>query len=288
MKGKILGLLLAFCMVFLVFTTANATSSTAAPENTKQDLKVHFIDVEKGDCILVCTPDNKTMLIDGGDIGYGEIVVPYIKSLGINKIDKLVLTHPDDDHLAGLIPVIYNFEIGDFNWAQMEYDSDCVTQLQTALKAKKIPVNNIKPGMKINLSNKVNIDVFGPIRLDYENANNASIVMKLTYGTKSFLFEGDAEDLSEADMMQKGYDFKADLLKVGHHGKNDATTPAFLKKVSPEYAVIQTGVDYNYQETLMNLTNAGIKTYVNVNFGTIISSCDGKKITMSRYIEEED
>ncbi len=108
------------------------------------------------------------------------------------------------------------------------------------------------------------------------------------YGNNSFLFTGDAEDVSEEEMLDKGYNVKADLLKVGHHGSNSSTTPSFLKAVSPKYAVISVGKGNDYghptQATLDKLNNAGIQIYRTDELGTIIATSDGNNITLDKNV----
>lgn len=119
----------------------------------------------------------------------------------------------------------------------------------------------------------------------YEDLNNYSIVFKLTYASKSFLFSGDAEDVSEKEMLSKGYDLKADVLKVGHHGSSSSTSDAFLSAVNPQYAVISVGKDNDYGHpavsTMDKLKAKGITVYRTDENGTIVATCDSSSITFN-------
>lgn len=155
----------------------------------------------------------------------------------------------------------------------------------TAIKNKGLSIDTSIPGTTVDLDPDVKLEILAPNADTYEDLNNYSIVFKLTYGGKSFLFTGDAEDVSEKEMISKGYDLKADVLKVGHHGSNSSTTSEFLSAVSPQYAVISVGKDNDYghptQATLDKFKNAGIAVYRTDENGTVVATCDGNSITFN-------
>lgn len=127
--------------------------------------------------------------------------------------------------------------------------------------------------------------ILAPSSSSYEDLNNNTIVIKLTYGSNSFLFEGDAEDVSEGEILARGFDLSANVLKIGHHGSSSSTTNSFLNKVNPKYAIICVGKDNSYghphQETMLKLKNKGILVYRTDECGTIVATSDGKSITFN-------
>lgn len=152
----------------------------------------------------------------------------------------------------------------------------------TAIKNKGLSIDTPTHGTTVDLDPDIRLEILASNAGTYEDLNNYSIVFKLTYGSKSFLFTVDAEDVSEKEMLSKGYDLKADVLKVGHHGSNSSTTPEFLSAVLPQYAVIsvEKSNDYSHptQATLDKLKNAGVAVYRTDENGTVIATCDGTSI----------
>lgn len=247
-------------------------------------LKVHFIDVGQGDSILIQCPDGKNMLIDGGPTDAGSSVENYLKNNKINKIDVIIGTHPHADHIGGLITIVKDFDFKSIYMPKVANNTACFRDLLVAIKNKGFKINTPKAGGNINFSSTVTVTILAPNDSNYENLNNYSTVIKLSYGNTTFLFEGDAQDISEQEMLEKGYDLKANVLKVGHHGSYNSTSPEFLKAVSPNYAVISAGEDNKYghphKETLKKLHAAGVTVYRTDENGTIIAISNGEKISI--------
>lgn len=154
----------------------------------------------------------------------------------------------------------------------------------SAIKAKGMKVTVPTVGETFKVGNAT-VTILAPNGSGYEDLNNNSIVIRLTFGNNSFMFDGDAEDISENEMLSKGFDVSADVLKVGHHGSNSSTSQAFLDKVNPKYAVISVGVDNSYghphKSTKEKLKAKGIKVYRTDENGTIVATSDGKNITFN-------
>jgi len=245
-------------------------------------LTVNYIDVGQGDSIFIQTPSGKTMLIDAGVPEMGNKVVNYIKSQGINKIDIIIATHPHSDHIGGIPAVIKNFEIGKVYAPKVTHTTKTYENFLNAVKDKGLKITSAKAGMDLDLGEGVTAKVLAPNKDKYDNLNNYSVVVKITYKDTSFLFTGDAEKESEQEMLNKGYDLKADVLKIGHHGSSSSTTSAFLQAVSPKYAVISCGQGNSYghphKEIIEKLKSLNITVYRTDQQGTIIAVSDGKTI----------
>lgn len=272
-------------------TVAN-TTKTDNTEPSKQNntsisgtLKVHFINVGQGDSEFIQTPSGKTMLIDAGTNEAGNSVVSYLKNLGISKIDILVGTHPHEDHIGGMDNVINNFDIGQFYMPKVTTTTKTFEDVLTAAKSKGLSIITAKAGITLDLGSDIKAEMLAPNSTKYDDLNNYSAVIKLTYGNTSFLFTGDASAQSEEEMLNKGYDLKANVLKVGHHGSSSATTLPFLQAVNPKYAVISCGKNNDYghphKETMDKLKNAGVIVYRTDECGTIVATSDGNNISFN-------
>ena len=272
-------------------------NSKIADENTKTtqevqqktnlvvngNLKVHFIDVGQADSILI-QQGSKYMLIDAGNNGDGKLVKNYLIQQGIKTLDYVIGTHPHEDHIGGLDYIINDFKIGKIYLPKATSTTKAFGDVVTAIKNKGMKATVPKPGETFNLGS-AKITILAPNNSKYKDLNNFSVVVKLEFGSNSFLLTGDAEDISESEILAKGFNVKADLLKVGHHGSHSSTTDEFLAKVNPKYAVIstETGNDYGHphKETMDKLKNKNITVYRTDELGTIIATSNGKTITFN-------
>jgi len=154
----------------------------------------------------------------------------------------------------------------------------------SAIQNKGMQITTPVPGDSFKLG-QADCKILAPNSSSYEDVNNYSIVIKVTFGNNTFMFDGDAEQLSETEMLNKGFDVKADVLKVGHHGSSSSTSDEFLKKVNPKYAVISCGVNNDYghphKETMERLKSSGIAVYRTDESGTIICTSDGNNISFN-------
>nr|WP_051585740.1 ComEC/Rec2 family competence protein [Caldanaerobius polysaccharolyticus] len=280
---KWLALLAAILMLGLSGCTSSVEQS---PEVlAKKELVVSYIDVGQGDSILVQGPSGKNMLIDAGIPEEGSKVVSYLKSRGVKKIDVLVATHPHSDHIGGMPDVIYAFPVNKVYMPKVGNNTYSYEKLLVAIKRKGLKVTTARAGVSLDLGSGVQVTILAPNSSHYDDLNEYSAVIKLRYGDTSFLFEGDAGAISEKEMLKLGYDLKADVLKVGHHGSAYSTSMAFLEAVSPRYAVISVGRynDYGHpaRVTLNRLRSQGVAIYRTDEKGTIIAFSDGKDISFT-------
>ena len=255
----------------------------ARNENVNNEtLKVHFIDVGQADSILIQAPTGENMLIDAGNNDDAKTIVSYLNAQGVKKVDVLVGTHPHEDHIGSLDMVIDTYDIGKIYMPKATATTKTFEDVLTAIQNKGLKITAATGGTNISFSPSAKVEILAPNASKYEDLNNYSAVIKLTYGKTSFLFTGDAEDVSENEMLARGYDLRADVLKVGHHGSNSSTTEAFLAAVDPTYAVICVGKGNDYghphKEVLKRLSDAGIKIYRTDEAGTVVFATDGESI----------
>lgn len=255
-------------------------------KKTLSPLEVHFLDVGQADCILIKTPLQKVILIDSGKNSHENTVVSYIKSQGIDTIDAVVGTHPHEDHIGGLDAVINNFDIGKIFMPKVSHTTKTFEDVLNAVKNKGLKVTTAFAGTNIEVDTNLKVEMLSPNSETYDDMNNYSAVIKLSYNNTSFLFTGDAESISEQEMISKGYDLKADVLKVGHHGSATSTTALFLNKVSPQYAIISVGKENSYghpDNLILNRLNTfGVEVFRTDEAGTIIATSDGETIKFDK------
>lgn len=266
----------------ILLTMLFAVSLISCQKSTQpSNIKIHYVDVGQGDCELIQIED-KNILIDAGTSD--KKALDYLKYIGIKKIDYAIATHPHEDHIGSMDDVIKTFDIGTFYAPKATTTTKTFENMVKALKAKDLKMTVPKGGEEINIGNAT-LTFLAPNSDNYEDLNNYSIVVKLKYGNNSFIFMGDAQDISEGEILKKQLDVKADVLKVGHHGSHSSTTQEFLDKVNPKYAVIscEKGNDYGHphKETLTKLNSKNISVFRTDLNGTIIAESNGKEISFN-------
>lgn len=275
---KILSLLFAFVLV-ISFSLPSASAST-------KQMKVHFIDVGQGDSILIQTPKGENILVDGGPRKAGKGLVDYLKKSGVKKLDYVIATHPDADHIGGLVSVLNSISVKNFVNSGKVHTTDTYNQILTLVKNKKIKY--IEPEIEQILIGNWTSDFYlqvlfaDPLATD---TNDASIVLKTGYKDVEFLLMADASnDLEE--LLVDSYDsLKVQILKAGHHGSNTSSSKYFLDAVQPEVAILSYGKNNSYKhphsEVLQNLKAANSKVYATAENGTIVITTDGKKYNVA-------
>lgn len=270
--------------------TANQTENDKPKENLKS-LKVTYLDVGQADSILVQIPNGKNVLIDAGNNEDAEVIIAYLKNQGIRRLDSVIGTHPHEDHIGSLDKVIQTFEIGEVLMPKVTTNTQTFKDVLAAIQDKGLKLKEAKAGLKLDLGSgtttgtQLVAEVLAPKSSKYEDMNNYSVVLRLVYGQTAFLFTGDAEELSEDEMLSSSHSLHADVLKVGHHGSSTSTTQEFLNKVHPKYGIISVGKDNTYRHPTSALLNrlkkSGVEVYRTDVSGTIMAESDGTNITFS-------
>ena len=250
-------------------------------------LEVNFFDVGQGDAIFIETPWHHQILIDGGPDS--TILEKIAKNIPFwdREIDLIILTHPEKDHLAGLIEVLKRYKIENILWTGVIRDTAEYREWEKLVKNEGAQIFIAQSGQKIKWSRTVldHMEVLFPLEIlkgqELKDSNNTSIVAKLVFGENSFLFTGDTYKSIEEKLIESKADLDSDVLKIGHHGSKTSTAEEFITKVSPEIAVISAGKNNSYghpnQEVLDILNKYGIKILRTDKDGDIKVISDGKK-----------
>jgi len=251
------------------------------------NLAVYFFDVGQGDSILIYTPKGQTILIDGGvDNTVVYKLGKYLPFYNRN-IDLIISTHPDSDHLAGLLEVINRYHVKNILFSGIEHNS-YLNQLWLE-KIKQSGANLIiaNQPLVIPLNRNMALKILYPSQSLFgqtlKESNDASIVAKLDVGNTAFLFTGDAPSKTvEKNLLTKGVDLQSDVLKVGHHGSKYSSGAPFLAAVKPKIAIISAGKDNKFghpnPEVIARLNHLGATILSTINLGDIIIYSDGVKI----------
>ena len=280
-------LLLCFLFVGCQSQQPTATQSTIA-DIGQGELKVHFIDVGQADCILLeC--DDMFALVDGGNTEDGMLVVDYLEEQNVQELSLVVGTHPHEDHIGGIPHVMSHFPVKNVWFSAYPYVNSTVRSFLNAAKMQRQEVVEASPGYIFNLG-RATITVLGPVRTDYEDVNDLSIVLMVQFGENRFLLTGDMESVAERDLVESGVSLKADVLKVGHHGSYSSTSYRFLREVMPTYGIISCGLDNEYghphDAPMSRLRDADVIVYRTDLMSHIVAVSDGKNITIT-YANEE-
>ncbi|MBU4298992.1 MBL fold metallo-hydrolase [Patescibacteria group bacterium] len=253
-------------------------------------LEVNFFDVGQGDAIFIETARGHQILIDGGPSS--AILEKLAKEIPFwdRTIDLIILTHPERDHLSGLIEVLKRYKVENILWTGIVRDTPEYKEWESLLKKERAEIFIAKINQRINCSTPevkhCQIDILHPFEnlegQEFKESNNTSIIAKLVFGENSFLFTGDAHKSLEKKLVEREAAIESDVLKISHHGSKGSTAEEFVKEVSPQIAVISAGKDNSYghprQEVLDILTKYGIKVLRTDNDGDIKIISDGENI----------
>ena len=245
--------------------------------NIDAPLSIHVLDVGKADAILIeC--DGHTALLDAGTEVHGETVVDYMIRQGMDSLDYAIVSHPDKDHIGGMVQVLSEVTVGAF--VRASYFEEKYGTVLPLLQDKSIEEQTVLPGDTIPLGSAT-LRVLAPLK-EYEDTNNGSLVIRLEYQGFAALFCGDIEKEAERDIVDAYGDLlSADVLKVPHHGSNSSCTKRFLEAVSPQYAVVSVGRDNNdlpSEKILQRLDDYCRDVYQTDTDGTVVFAFDGAEL----------
>lgn len=220
-------------------------------------------------------------MVDAGDDKSEKIVKRYLKKENVKSLDIIIATHPDSDHIGGLDYIINNFNIKEIYMPNQDVDTLAYKNLINSCNKKNLEVKYLYKGDKINIDNDINLLILNPSYIQNDNNLN-SIVFKLDYKNKSFLFTGDAEYENEVEIINSFNLENIDFIKIGHHGSSSSTNSNFINNVSPDIAAISCGYKNNYghphRATLENLSSINAKVYRTDLLGDIVFYSDGETI----------
>ncbi len=291
MNKRKVSLLLSLLLVLGMFLFGCESNIDFLDEDDGNNLLVNFIDVGQGDSTLIEFPNGETCLIDGGPRSSSEDLINFLKTRKIEKIDYLIGTHPHEDHIGGLPEVLKNFEVEKVYLPNKTANTVIFEDLLKEIKKNDLKIIVGKSGLNIVDKDGIKFDIIAPNNENYSNTNNYSIVTKIVYKDFSLLVTGDAERESELEMVERGYDLKSKVLKVGHHGSSTSSTSEFLEKVNPDYSIISLGKDNSYghphKEAIERLEQINTKVLRTDELGTIVIKTDGKNIEILNRIEND-
>lgn len=285
----------AFCFsLYLEFGDTEVPASAVSSFIDKDaDLEIHYIDVGQGDCSLIKW-EGAAVLIDCGERENSDKILDYLKKQDVKKLDIVIATHPHSDHIGGMGDIISGIDVERVIAPKVSSNMTPTTKTYerflTAMHDKALKLTAAKPGTVYALAGKTSssmdkqppkLEILAPVA-DYDDLNNYSVVVRMTYGDTAYLFTGDAESKAEKQILASDANVSADVLKVGHHGSSSSTSEKFLEAVSPDICVIQCGTGNSYghphAEILERLESFGAKCFRTDTNGTIIVYSDGDDI----------
>ena len=286
-KKWVKGLFAILAGMFLLAKNAGLLSeqgTSASAITSSTEMQVHFIDVGQGDSTLIISGEH-AMLIDTGVDTKGTAVQNYMRKQGIKKLDYLILTHPDKDHIGGAPVVITKFQIDKVFMSYFKKDTKIYNKVIQSLEEKRLNDEIPVVGEKYELGN-AEFTIIAPNR-SYEGtedeSNNSSIGILLQNGKNRFIFTGDAEKEAEQDIVKNKLAIAADVYQVGHHGSKTSSTKKFLNAVQPKFAVISCGKGNEngqpHEKVLNNFRKKDIQVFRTDEQGSIVATSDGENIT---------
>lgn len=274
-----------------LFLTAEQSEAPGTAARTGQTI-LAALDIGQGDSIFVLSPSRKTMLIDAGNgrSDVEDVILPYLESRGVSRIDYLVLTHPDQDHVGGMPVLLDSIEVGSFlDSVQPGATNRAYAETLRKVRDKRINAVRVRTGMPaIDLGPPVSAEILGPtdplITSGDSESNNNSVVLRLVHGSVSALLTADIEEEAEQRIIASGMNLRSDILKVAHHGSRYGTSGVLLDFARPEVALISVGAgnpyDHPHPQLLERLSERGIDVLRTDQLGTIEVQIDGQSYTV--------
>ena len=284
-KKKIISSIIGIIVVLLAgYFGIDLTQDSKVPKDSK--LMISYMDVGQGDAAYIKVNGND-ILIDAGPRSNSKELLEQLKAKNIDDFELVIATHPHEDHIGGMVDVFKEYEVKAFYSPKITHTTKTYENLVKAVKDEGLKTKELKGGMVIDLGEGAKFDVFTPQKSEYEELNDYSPIMKLSFGDTSYLFTGDAEKLAEEEALAKyKTSLDSDVIKFGHHGSSSSSSNAFIEAVSPKYGIISCAKDNKYghphRETLDIIKKYNIKTFRTDTDGEIILTSDGKSINFNK------
>ncbi|AMN33111.1 ComEC/Rec2 family competence protein [Clostridium perfringens] len=283
-KKKIISSIIGIIVVLLAgYFGIDLTQDSKVPKDS--ELMISYMDVGQGDAAYIKVNGND-ILIDAGPRSNSKELLEQLKAKNIDDFELVIATHPHEDHIGGMVDVFKEYEVKAFYSPKITHTTKTYENLVKAVKDEGLKTKELKGGMVIDLGEGAKFDVFTPQKSEYEELNDYSPIMKLSFGDTSYLFTGDAEKLAEEEALAKyKTSLDSDVIKFGHHGSSSSSSNAFIEAVSPKYGIISCAKDNKYghphSETLDIIKKYNIKTFRTDTDGEIILTSDGKSINFN-------
>ncbi|MDZ5148144.1 MBL fold metallo-hydrolase [Clostridium perfringens] len=283
-KKKIISSIIGIIVVLLAgYFGIDLTQDSKVPKDS--ELMISYMDVGQGDAAYIKVNGND-ILIDAGPRSNSKELLEQLKAKNIDDFELVIATYPHEDHIGGMVDVFKEYEVKAFYSPKITHTTKTYENLVKAVKDEGLKTKELKGGMVIDLGEGAKFDVFTPQKSEYEELNDYSPIMKLSFGDTSYLFTGDAEKLAEEEALAKyKTSLDSDVIKFGHHGSSSSSSNAFIEAVSPKYGIISCAKDNKYghphSETLDIIKKYNIKTFRTDTDGEIILTSDGKSINFN-------
>jgi len=283
-------LIVVLLLIMMVGGCQPLPSSVADPQeslpatmpSSADQLTMWVLDVGQGDGLLFKSPSGKYMLVDGGPGETADDTLAQLKKLGVTELDLLVVSHAHEDHIGALSLLLDSIAVRKVYLPTMTTTTRAYEKMLLAFRANKAQVERPRVGTAITWDNEVKLSVLGPLKEDYEELNECSLVVQVEFGKTSFLLTGDITTLAENDLLDESPLEPVTVLKVAHHGSNGSTSEQWLKRLKPSLAIISVGAgnDYGHPgvKTLGRLQASGVQVLRTDQEGTIRLVSDGSKV----------
>ncbi|WP_415298769.1 ComEC/Rec2 family competence protein [Clostridium perfringens] len=284
-KKKIISSIIGIIVVLLAgYFGIDLTQDSKVPKDS--ELMISYMDVGQGDAEYIKVNGND-ILIDAGPRSNSKELLEQLKAKNIDDFELVIATHPHEDHIGGMVDVFKEYEVKAFYSPKITHTTKTYENLVNAVKDEGLKTKELKGGMVIDLGEGAKFEVFTPQKSEYEELNDYSPIMKLSFGATSYLFTGDAEKLAEEEALAKyKTSLDSDVIKFGHHGSSSSSSNAFIEAVSPKYGIISCAKDNKYghphRETLDIIKKYNIKAFRTDTDGEIILTSDGKSINFNK------
>ncbi len=265
-----IGAILVCVINAFVYTFDKSSNGTLSGETA-----AHVIDVGQGDSILLVS-GGQAVLVDAGISETSDRLIKYLHDSGVEELYAAVATHPHADHIGGMAAVINEFPVKRFYMGPETANTSAYSNMLDALEARNITPRVPKLGELLEFDSGASLTFIGPSDdVSADNANNRSLITLFRVDDQSMLLMGDAELDAEKSLIERYSELRCDVLKVGHHGSDTASSPEFLQLVKPKTAVISCGLNNDYghpsQQTLDNLSAAGVtEIHITAQEGSVV------------------